>query len=108
MVARNLSPVIQEAVDRISGAVRPRRVILFGSWARGDARPDSDVDLYVLLDAVDDPRATAVSLRSLLHDLPMSKDILVSGVRRFDERRNVLGTIERAAASDGVVVFERA
>lgn len=34
---------------------RLRRVLLFGSWARGDAHPESDIDLLVVLDRVDSP-----------------------------------------------------
>jgi predicted nucleotidyltransferase len=34
---------------------RLRRVVLFGSWARGDAHPESDIDLLVVLDRVDSP-----------------------------------------------------
>jgi hypothetical protein len=35
--------------------VRLRRILLFGSWARGDAHPESDIDLLVVLDRVDSP-----------------------------------------------------
>ena len=35
--------------------VRLRRILLFGSWARGDAHPESDIDLLVVLDQVDSP-----------------------------------------------------
>jgi Uncharacterised protein family (UPF0158)/Nucleotidyltransferase domain len=35
--------------------VRLRRLLLFGSWARGDAHPESDIDLLVVLDKVDSP-----------------------------------------------------
>ena len=38
------------AVDRLVAVARPRRVILFGSYARGTATPASDVDLLVVLD----------------------------------------------------------
>jgi predicted nucleotidyltransferase len=36
---------LDEAVRRIVESVHPRRIILFGSAARGDGRPDSDLDL---------------------------------------------------------------
>ena len=43
------SDQIQELVDRIVRHFQPERVILFGSYAYGRPRPDSDVDLFVLL-----------------------------------------------------------
>jgi len=45
-------------VGRIVRAIDPRRIILFGSRARGDARPESDYDLLVILDEVGDRRAS--------------------------------------------------
>jgi len=44
---------LSEIVERIVRQFDPLRIILFGSWARGDARPDSDVDLLVVLPKVE-------------------------------------------------------
>lgn len=46
--------VLQDIVRRLVAAVDPDRIILFGSRARGDAKPDSDVDL-LLIKASDEP-----------------------------------------------------
>ena len=43
--------LLDEIVRRLVKAVDPDRIILFGSWARGDARPDSDVDLLIIKDS---------------------------------------------------------
>ena len=40
---------IQQAVKRIVQTAQPNKVILFGSYARGDSTPDSDLDLMVIL-----------------------------------------------------------
>jgi len=42
-------PYLPEVVDRIARRFHPVRIILFGSWARGTAREDSDIDLLVVL-----------------------------------------------------------
>ncbi len=43
-------PVPAELLDPVVAYFRPRRVILFGCLARGEAGPDSDIDLLVVLD----------------------------------------------------------
>lgn len=42
------SPLTDEIVRRIVNAIRLHKIILFGSRARGEARPDSDIDLLVI------------------------------------------------------------
>lgn len=51
-----------ELLDPVVAYFNPRRVILFGSHARGDAGPDSDIDLLVVVD--DDTPADKVTLRA--------------------------------------------
>jgi len=74
-----------ETVTAALAAVEPRtkRLLLFGSRARGDARPDSDFDLLVVM-----PQATLTpqerqqatrSLRAALRPLPLSVDLVVVG-----------------------------
>src|SRR6266576_6643006 len=46
--AADESSLLQEMVDALRAAEQPERVILFGSRARGDARPDSDFDLLIV------------------------------------------------------------
>ena len=41
--------VIREFCGQIASAFRPRRIILFGSYAHGEATKDSDVDLVVIM-----------------------------------------------------------
>ncbi len=40
---------IQDLCDRIAREFRPERIVLFGSYARGDPDEDSDVDLLVIM-----------------------------------------------------------
>src|SRR6266516_6184669 len=49
--------VAREAAEELRSLYgdRLRQVLLFGSWARGDAHPESDIDLLVVLDQVESP-----------------------------------------------------
>ena len=69
---------LPQIVGRLVRAMDPARIVLFGSRARGDQRPDSDYDLLVVLDDVDDRRAARLEVRRLLDDLPISKDVIVA------------------------------
>src|SRR6266542_5947486 len=103
---RNLPKPITEAliarmVKRIVKRFHPQQVILFGSQARGDAGPDSDVDLLVVMDFEGTALDMAVEIRVALHDFFISKDVIVTRPEDFAWRKAVVGTIEWPAAREG-------
>ena len=51
--------LLAEITQRIVAISDPQQIILFGSQARGDARPDSDLDLLVVKEEMESPRAEA-------------------------------------------------
>jgi predicted nucleotidyltransferase len=59
---------------------RLRRVVLFGSWARGDAHPESDIDLLVVLDRVDSPWDELRSMDEILWRHSYQNDAVISAV----------------------------
>jgi predicted nucleotidyltransferase len=68
---------LDEAVRRIVESVHPRRIILFGSAARGDGRPDSDLDLLIIMPDGADCMATAKNAYRRLYGLGCSQDLVV-------------------------------
>ncbi len=98
---------VVEMVERIRNRFAPVRVVLFGSRARGDCRPDSDVDLLVVLADVKDRRRAAVEMRRALGDLPIGKDIVVTTLDEIARRGECVGSILRPALREGKVVYER-
>lgn len=94
-------------VGRIVRLVDPVRIILFGSRARGTAREDSDYDLLVVFDEIDDRRATRIRIRSAIDDLPIAKDIVVATTEEEAWAPRLLGDILQTAIAEGRVVYER-
>jgi len=69
--------ILDELVRRIVGAVQTSRILLFGSAARGDMHPDSDLDVLVVVPDGTHRRKTAALLSRALWDLGVPKDIVV-------------------------------
>jgi predicted nucleotidyltransferase len=99
---------ITEMVRRIVERFDPERIILFGSHATGSAGPDSDIDLLVVMLIEGSKRARQLEVRLALHDLPVPKDVIVTSPDDFAWRKEVVGTIERAAARYGRILYARA
>jgi predicted nucleotidyltransferase len=96
--------LIQTMTDRIVQNFNPLRVILFGSHARGDAGPESDIDLLVVFPQVSNRRLASVAIRRTLADLPVCKDIVVTTPEEIVRRGDLIGTVLRPALREGIVV----
>jgi predicted nucleotidyltransferase len=103
-----MSVASREAIDRMVRRIvegfRPQRVILFGSHARGDAGPDSDVDLLVVMPVKESRLRTAVEIRVALAGCGVSKDIVVMTPEEFERRKDIPGTLAYPAAREGIVL----
>ena len=103
-----LRRLIPSIVDDVVSEVHPARVILFGSVARGEAGPDSDLDLLVVLDDLD-PAERARLMGSLRFAIsaPAAIDVLVTDLDEYERRKDVNGSLLYWPAHEGVVVYER-
>lgn len=99
---------IGEMVQRIVGRFHPEKIILFGSYARGDAGPDSDVDLLVVMPVAGSKRQIAVEISLALAGAGLPKDIIVVTPDEVARLRDIVGTIIYPAVREGKVMYERA
>ena len=97
---------IKEAVRRLKEAASPAKIVLFGSYARGEAHEDSDLDFLVIEYSLEKPRAEMVRLRDVLRPMRLPVDVLVTSVEKIREWGDLPGTVLYEALQDGRVVYE--
>ena len=97
---------IDDMADRIAERFQPRRIILFGSQARGTPDYHSDVDLLVVMEDGTDKIDAAIEIREAVMDSPVAKDIVVTTPGEIARRGNLAGTVLRAALREGVTLYE--
>ncbi len=98
---------MKEITRRIVQTVHPRRIILFGSRGRGQARTDSDWDILVIAES-DLPRyRRAAPLYGVLNDVLARMDILVYTPEEVEEWRDVPQAFVTTATREGEVVYEK-
>lgn len=105
---KTLRQWVPVAVDDVVRAVAPRRVVLFGSVARGDEGPDSDLDLLVVLDRME--RADRLRLVSYIRRAITARapiDVFVTDLDEYERRKDVLGSMVYWPAREGEVVYDR-
>ena len=99
--------LLMEITQRIVAISDPQQIILFGSQARGDARLDSDLDLLVIKEEMESPRAEAARIYRALAGLSIPVDIVVARSDYVRRHRDVVGTVVRPALREGRVLYAR-
>jgi uncharacterized protein len=87
-------------------SLAPTRIILFGSRARGTARPDSDYDLLVVAETELPLEDRGFQARGAVRGVRAPKDILVVTPGEFRKYSSWISGIVRDAAERGVVLYE--
>lgn len=98
--------VLSEATRRLVDQFHPRKVILFGSQARGTSDQRSDVDLLIICDAIGDRRALILAMDRCLAGLPIARDILVLTPQEYERDRHIPGTVARPASQEGRILYD--
>ena len=100
-------PVLRRIVQRLVQAADPEKVVLFGSAARGEMGPNSDLDLLVVKGGDYDRSATTRDLYRSLRDIEYAKDIIVVTPQEVEEYRNCFAAVICPALREGRVIYER-
>lgn len=98
---------IQQLVNDIAREFHPEKIILFGSHARGDAGPDSDVDLMVIMPRDGETRQAQAAAIHLKCHLGFPIDVLVRTQEEFDARLEMRDWFMRDIAREGKVLHAK-
>ncbi len=98
--------LMAEIVRRIVDVIHPEKVILFGSQARGEARPDSDIDLLVIAKSTQPRYRRSPPLYGALSDILTSMDILVYSPEEVEDWSGVRQAFVTTAIREGKVLYE--
>jgi len=99
---------IQEVAERLKEAAPGSTIVLFGSYARGEAGEGSDLDILVIEPAVTARRREMVRLSDVIRPLGIPVDIVVASQKTYEEWSEIPGTILYVAATEGKVLYAAA
>jgi predicted nucleotidyltransferase len=101
------SELLAEITRRIRSASDPQQIVLFGSYARGEHGPDSDLDLLVIVDHAESTRAETTRIYQALADLTVPIDVVVVRRAYVERYGDLVGTVVRPALHEGKVLYAR-
>ena len=104
----NTAQLVQAARRVATAATRPATVIVFGSYARGDATDASDLDLVVIEPDLPDKAGEYLRLKAAVGRMGVGVDLLLFTKLDFERRSQVPGTLPYWAKKEGRVLHDAA
>ncbi len=98
---------LRDIVRRIVEVAEPERIILFGSAARGQMGPNSDLDLLVIKGGEYDRGTTVRDIYRRLRDIEYAKDIVVVTPEDVEQYRDCSALVICPALREGKIIYER-
>ncbi len=103
----DLTDQLSEITRRIVQTSNPEKIILFGSYARGNFGADSDLDLLIIVPNVKHLRQESIRMRRALRGLLAPVDIVVATPEQIKRLGNTTGLVYQTALNEGKVLYER-
>ncbi|GAB4400262.1 MAG: nucleotidyltransferase domain-containing protein [Anaerolineales bacterium] len=106
---REITPdLLAYIVQKIVDAINPQKIILFGSRARGDATPESDLDLFIVYDGTENSRIIRRKLDLLFWGRAFGMDILVNSSQELAENLKIGNLfVQTHIFAQGKILYER-
>jgi len=108
-VVKTINNVIdsEKIIEVINEIVDAKVIYIFGSYAKGQQRNDSDIDIYIVVNSLNGRVIEILSqIRvALMHIVDKPMDILLSTTEMFEERKTFKSSIERVINKEGVAIY---
>lgn len=98
---------IRAVADKIARRFQPEQIVLFGSYAYGTPRPESDVDLLIIMDSPLRSRQQRLEISRALSPRPFPLDIVVRTPEEIKDRLALGDPFVHEITTRGKVVYER-
>lgn len=99
--------ILDEIISRIVSVADPDKIILFGSGARGELKPNSDLDLLVVKAGPVHRRRLSQAIYMNLFGVGRAVDIIVATPDDIERYGNTHALVLKPALQDGKVIYER-
>ena len=96
---------LNDIVRRVVEVARPEKIILFGSAARGEVGPNSDIDLLVVKDE-EDARGLVAQIQRELRGVRVAVDEIVVAPKHVERYKNSHALVVKPALREGTMVYE--
>jgi predicted nucleotidyltransferase len=103
----NDEETLKVIVSKITEAIDPQKIILFGSWARGEGGPHSDIDLLIIQESTLARPQRYAQVRRLFWGMGLPMDILVYTPEEFARYQSVPGSFTHTVVHEGKVLYAR-
>jgi predicted nucleotidyltransferase len=104
-IKKPYSEAIDFLIQRIVEEVNPLRILLFGSTVHGTTKPDSDIDLLVVMPEGTHRRRTAQHLYRRIRGVGVPFDIIISTPSDLDQHKDNIGLIYYTILSEGKELY---
>ena len=98
--------ILNEIIERIVDVAQPERIILFGSAARGEMGPHSDIDLLVIRSGPGTAREIAAKIYLRLYGVGRAVDIIVVSPEQVEQYRKSPYLVINPALREGLVIYD--
>ena len=108
IVHKQNDPTLNQIVDIIVRTVSPKKIILFGSRARGDNSRNSDYDIFILDDSNENERKITTRVYKQFYEEHINKeiDLITASTEKMNKNMSTIGFIYKNINDEGIVLYE--
>jgi uncharacterized protein len=98
--------ILKEVVTKLVDSSHPKKIILFGSYARNEMTEGSDIDILIVKDQVISKGTEMVRLRNYIGNIGVGVDLLLYSQQEINEWGHLPGTALYSALKEGKIIYE--